>query len=1370
MTSIDTLPLATTPTTTTTTTTTIMTTTKNPSSNDSPPLSSASTTTTTIIAASSSSSTTTPTSSSSSSSAAAATSSSSSSTAHRRTHSRNISIGGGKNVATLHDYSFSYLSKQPNNNNNNNNNLQQLEEQPKQKSTKQSSNITPHKGATIKITRDLLQLYKICNPKFSYISTLNPRRVLTHPSEGVSNFGHDNGNSDLIIYVGDIIGSNYNQRFKVLDSLGQGTFGQVVKCQNIDTNELVAVKILKNKPAYHHQGGIEVQMLRLVRSLIYPNTLHRRSMLNTQYDPEDKSNLLRLLDDFIFQDHLCIVFELLSVNLFELIKQNNFRGLSTNLIKVFLIQILDALVVLSRANMIHCDLKPENILLQSVNSPNIKLIDFGSACFENNTVYTYIQSRHYRSPEVLTNVGYTGSIDIWSLGCISAELFLGLPLFPGTSEYNQICRIIDMKGSFSQELLDTGKNTLHYFNRSIENGKTVYTLKTEEEYSRETNQTLPQSKKYFNYKTLPDIIQNYTFKKNISPLELEKEKQNRLVFTDFVSGLLNLNPNERWTAAQARDHPFITGATYTGPFIPDPAKKRVVSTPPRPIHLTPQYHGIGGGAGSSQQAAGSFGKKLSMGIPIGSLKQMSNDQYNFPESYSPRGLYGANPYNANPTTASLALGQSPSLFGGNPTYYLMGGGAGSAGGASTPGYFPNSWGDGLSTMVNSKRGRSKSDAPTGQNNNNNNNNNNYQQQQQQQQHMLPHIMSGSSGNDLLPPVENDGNGGGLASSSSSSYQLGDNDKPPIYPLNSPQRKRSQSGHVQQQQQDPYGGYPPPPITFIPRIHLDHGVPPSHYNNSNRFRSHSYGDQQYQQQQYQQMQQQHQQQQQQQMNNLKIHNSPTLLQHSAPQIFEHPHHYGRYHHQQHMQQQHQMIGQSPPSHSPPIPQSPHQHFTSHSVPLTPQLLSSQPPSSSVAAMMQDPTLSPALMSLGGDNLIYDRSPSEEMLFPLEVTPQLTSQQQKQQNGGGNQNSSPVGNRYQQQQQQHQHYNNNNNNNNGGGWKMDDMASGFNGLQIGDGSAPGNWIPSSPYMIPPFSIQGSNDGSSYDDPSIIGFSPYVTPMDYRRQQIFQSPPSSYNSNSGAMGGGSFKQSPPTSNRTFNELNSSSSNLTFTNNNNNSSNQHYHSFNNNTNNFNNHFSTSHPHSNYSAPSKSNQPQLLQQSPPTNFGISAGLQQHQQQQQQQQQPNKTIKNRPRNDAFSRTSPPSTRSLQHQSPSKSMSFQQQQQQQQPQQSTLSPNTPPFIPQSHTQQQQLYNIHSKERTEILHQQQQHQHQQHQQLQQQQQQHLQQFQQKQQQQQTLQQQQQQQNLQQQQQIDDQNQANNQNRKLFIGTFRDTSSPP
>jgi dual specificity tyrosine-phosphorylation-regulated kinase 2/3/4 len=97
-------------------------------------------------------------------------------------------------------------------------------------------------------------------------------------------------------------------------------------------------------------------------------------------DPEDKKNIIKKLDQFVFRKHLVITFELLSVNLYDFI---NFQGFSLSLIKRFAIQILISLYFLRENNIVHCDLKPENILLRKINKSGIKIIDFGSGCFED---------------------------------------------------------------------------------------------------------------------------------------------------------------------------------------------------------------------------------------------------------------------------------------------------------------------------------------------------------------------------------------------------------------------------------------------------------------------------------------------------------------------------------------------------------------------------------------------------------------------------------------------------------------------------------------------------------------------------------------------------------------------------------------------------------------------------------------------------------------------------------------------------------------------------------------------------------------------------------------------------------------------------
>ncbi|KAL1748731.1 kinase-like domain-containing protein [Schizophyllum fasciatum] len=438
------------------------------------------------------------------------------------------------------------------------------------------------------LTTNILETYHICNPQFRYEAAHNPRRVLTKPSKPSHNDGYDNEDYDYILYVNDWLGTEEGHKYLILDILGQGTFGQVVKCQNMKTHEIVAVKVVKNKPAYFNQSMMEVTIL---------------DLLNKQCDPNDEHHILRLRDSFIHRQHLCLVFELLSSNLYELIKQNQFQGLSTQLVKVFMAQLLDALTVLKDARLIHCDLKPENILLKSLQSPQIKVIDFGSACHERQTVYTYIQSRFYRSPEVLLGMPYTTAIDMWSLGCIAVELFLGLPLFPGTSEYNQLTRIIEMLGMPPLSMLNSGKQTNQFFdsvdtyNPATGQPEKKFTLKSIQQYSREHNTNEQPGKQYFKATNLPDIISSAPMPaaKPNRQNEMEKELNNRAAFIDFCKGLLDLNPVTRWTPQQARGHPFITGEKYKGPYVPggmpqpSPAPPSASPDPKRPYGgLVPQ--------------------------------------------------------------------------------------------------------------------------------------------------------------------------------------------------------------------------------------------------------------------------------------------------------------------------------------------------------------------------------------------------------------------------------------------------------------------------------------------------------------------------------------------------------------------------------------------------------------------------------------------------------------------------------------------------------------------------------------------------------------------------------------------------------------
>ena len=117
----------------------------------------------------------------------------------------------------------------------------------------------------------------------------------------------------------------------------------------------------------------------------------------------------------------------------------------------------------AKENIIHCDLKPENVLLKNPNKSGIKLIDFGSSCFQNERIYTYIQSRFYRAPEIILGIPYTVGIDVWSFGCILAELYSGYPIFPGENENDQLGLIIEICGAPPIEMLKDASRSKLFF-------------------------------------------------------------------------------------------------------------------------------------------------------------------------------------------------------------------------------------------------------------------------------------------------------------------------------------------------------------------------------------------------------------------------------------------------------------------------------------------------------------------------------------------------------------------------------------------------------------------------------------------------------------------------------------------------------------------------------------------------------------------------------------------------------------------------------------------------------------------------------------------------------------------------------------------
>uniref|UniRef100_A0A8C9R378 dual-specificity kinase n=1 Tax=Scleropages formosus TaxID=113540 RepID=A0A8C9R378_SCLFO len=322
------------------------------------------------------------------------------------------------------------------------------------------------------------------------------------------NSGYDDEHGSYIKVLHDHIA----YRYEVLEVLGKGSFGQVLKCVDHKNNEMVAIKVIRNKKRFHNQALVELKILDAVR---------RR-------DKDNSYNVIHMKEYFYFRNHLCISFELLGMNLYELIKKNNFRGFSMTQVRRYAFSLLRCLQMLHREKIIHCDLKPENIVLSQKGVGNIKVVDFGSSCYEQQRVYTYIQSRFYRSPEVILGHSYSMAIDMWSLGCILAELYTGYPLFPGESEWEQMACIMEIFGMPPKDFVQTASRRKLFFDargypRHITNSK--------------------GRRRRPNSKDLATVL-----------------KTNDPLFLDFIRRCLTWNPNKRMTPNEAMHHKWIQGA------------------------------------------------------------------------------------------------------------------------------------------------------------------------------------------------------------------------------------------------------------------------------------------------------------------------------------------------------------------------------------------------------------------------------------------------------------------------------------------------------------------------------------------------------------------------------------------------------------------------------------------------------------------------------------------------------------------------------------------------------------------------------------------------------------------------------------------
>ncbi|XP_055787258.1 homeodomain-interacting protein kinase 1-like isoform X6 [Salvelinus fontinalis] len=368
--------------------------------------------------------------------------------------------------------------------------------------------------------------------------TTTAQSIAHSTSTTKSSTSHSEGDYQLVQH--EILCSVSNS-YEVLEFLGRGTFGQVAKCWKRGTNEIVAIKILKNHPSYVRQGQIEVSIL---------------SRLSTEN--ADEFNFVRSYECFQHKNHTCLVFEMLEQNLYDFLKHSKFSPLLLKSIRPVLQQVATALMKLKSLGLIHADLKPENIMLvDPLRQPyRVKVIDFGSASHVSKAVCsTYLQSRYYRAPEIILGLPFCEAIDMWSLGCVMAELFLGWPLYPGASEYGQIRYISQTQGLPAEYLLSAGTKTSRFFNRGPDSSYPLWRLKTPSEHEAELGIKSKEARKYI-FNCLDDMMQvNMT---SLVGTDVLAEKSDRREFIDLLKKMLTLDADKRITPMKTLNHPFVT--------------------------------------------------------------------------------------------------------------------------------------------------------------------------------------------------------------------------------------------------------------------------------------------------------------------------------------------------------------------------------------------------------------------------------------------------------------------------------------------------------------------------------------------------------------------------------------------------------------------------------------------------------------------------------------------------------------------------------------------------------------------------------------------------------------------------------------------
>ena len=331
-------------------------------------------------------------------------------------------------------------------------------------------------------------------------------------------------------YYNTILGELMESRYHVTQNLGRGMFSSVVRATDTTTNDLVAIKIVRNNDTMRKAGIKEIDILRDIAA----------------NDPEDKKHVIRLHRSFDHKGHLCMVFENLSLNLREVLKKfGRDIGINLKAIRAYSQQLFLGLSLLKKCQYLHADLKPDNILVNEGRNL-LKVCDLGSASpTTENLTAPYLVSRFYRAPEIILGLPYDTGIDVWSTGCTLFELYTGKILFTGRNNNGMLRSIMECRGKFPHKLLRKGSLTYQYFDdllnfQAIDEDRVTGRLTT----------------KMIDIKAKPVRDLRTRMLPKGKKMDDSERKEFELFF-DLLDKCLDLRPDKRITPVEALKHPFI---------------------------------------------------------------------------------------------------------------------------------------------------------------------------------------------------------------------------------------------------------------------------------------------------------------------------------------------------------------------------------------------------------------------------------------------------------------------------------------------------------------------------------------------------------------------------------------------------------------------------------------------------------------------------------------------------------------------------------------------------------------------------------------------------------------------------------------------